>query len=219
MKVRKELQPLAHSYATTHPFPNFASCGSVITLPLSLPPLLSSTITGLGVALDRRDVKTPFRLPKEPEFLFSEEATVHRRSWSENLTYYTGTGYLVGAILGGGAGAYQAITAPITLATATGIPSQRLRLNQLLNTSGKFGRTAGNSMGVVGLMFSSSESFLRHVNDGILPDDTATVGAGALTGAIYRSVRGPRQAAAAAAVGSLAATLLLGGRRYINSGL
>ena len=38
-----------------------------------------------------------FRLPTQPEFLFSEEATVHHRSWSENLTYYTGTGYLSGA--------------------------------------------------------------------------------------------------------------------------
>ena len=38
-----------------------------------------------------------FRLPSQPEFLFSEEATVHHRSWSENLTYYTGTGYLSGA--------------------------------------------------------------------------------------------------------------------------
>lgn len=164
-------------------------------------------------------MKAPFRLPKEPEFLFSEEATIHRRSWSENLTYYTGTGYLAGAILGGGVGAYQALSTPITLATATGMPSQRLRVNQLLNTSGKLGRSAGNALGVVGLMFSSSESFLRHMNDGRLPEDAATVGAGALTGALYRSVRGPRQAAAAAAVGALAAALLLGARRNINSGL
>lgn len=173
----------------------------------------------MGSALDRRDVKAPFRLPKEPEFLFSEESTVHRRSWSENLTYYTGTGYLAGAILGGGVGSYQAITSPITLATATGMPSQRLRLNQLLNTTGKLGRTAGNALGVVGLMFASSESFLRHLNDGMVPDEVPTLGAGALTGAVYRSVRGPRQAAAAAAVGVFAASALLGARRFINSGL
>lgn len=45
-----------------------------------------------------------FRLPSQPEFLFSEEATVHHRSWSENLTYYTGTGYLSGAPIPAGSG-------------------------------------------------------------------------------------------------------------------
>lgn len=173
---------------------------------------------GLGVALDRRDVKGPFRLPKEPEFLFKEEATVHQRSWSENLTYYTGSGYLIGAIAGGGAGAYRAISAPVSL-TPAGLPSQRLRINQLLNTSGKLGRSAGNSLGVVGLFFASSESFLRNANDGLLPDETATVGAGALTGALYRSVRGPRQAAAAAAVGVIGGSLVLAGRAFVNPGL
>lgn len=173
----------------------------------------------MGAALDRRDVKGPYRLPKEPEFLFIEESTVHHRSWSENLTYYTGLGYLTGAILGGGVGAYQAVSSPVTLATAAGMPSQRLRLNQLLNASGKMGRSAGNALGVLGLMFSSSESFLRHWNDGRIADEGVTIGAGALTGSLYRSVRGPRQAAAAAAVGSLASLLLLGGRKYVNPGL
>ena len=144
---------------------------------------------------------------------------VHRRSWSENLTYYTGTGYLAGAILGGGVGAYQAMTTPITLATATGLPSQRLRENQLLNTSGKMGRTSGNALGVVGLLFSSSESLFRHLSDGQLPDELSTVGAGIATGGLYRSVRGPRQAAAAAAVGALASSALLGARKFVNGGL
>ena len=116
-------------------------------------------------------------------------------------------------------GAFRAISTPVTLATADGMPSQRLRINQLLNTSGKMGRSAGNSLGVVGLMFSSSESFLRAMNDGVLPDETATLGAGALTGAVYRSVRGPRQAAAAAAVGTLGGAALLAARKLINGGL
>ena len=182
-------------------------------------PSLIDFSTGLGAALDRRDVKGPFRRPKEPEFLFIEEAAAHRRSWSENLTYYTGVGYLTGAVIGGGLGTYRALTTPVTLATADGLPSQRLRVNQLLNTSGKLGRTAGNALGVVGLMFSSSESFLRYMNDGTVPDDAATLGAGALTGAIYRSVRGPRQALAAAAVGTFASAGLLAARNLINAGL
>jgi hypothetical protein len=54
---------------------------------------------GLNTALDNRVLKGGFKLPNQPEFLFSEEATVHRRSWSENLTYYTGTGYLSGRVI------------------------------------------------------------------------------------------------------------------------
>lgn len=134
---------------------------------------------------------TSFRVSRQPEFLFSEEALVHKRSWSENLTYYTGwvavpaylhppclalqypaarrppgprlplegtggrwlssephyaspfrrVGYLAGALLGGGKGAVQAIATPVAL---VGVEStQRLRINQLLNTSGKMGRGAG----------------------------------------------------------------------------
>jgi hypothetical protein len=53
--------------------------------------------TGLGLALERNTTAT-FKLPKQPEFLFSEEAAVKRRSWSENLTYYTGVGYGIGEL-------------------------------------------------------------------------------------------------------------------------
>lgn len=51
---------------------------------------------GLNTAVDPRVLRSVYKLPSQPEFLFSEEATVHKRSWSENLTYYTGTGYLAG---------------------------------------------------------------------------------------------------------------------------
>lgn len=191
--------------------------GVSLLLLLAMPPDLRFLVTlsaGLGVALDRRDVKSPFKLPRTPEFVFSEEATVHQRSWSENLTYYTGTGYLAGALMGGGLGAYRAVAAPVELAGA-GAPSQRLRLNQLLNTSGKLGRSSGNALGVLGLMFASMESFLRYANDARAPEEVATLGAGAATGAVFRSVRGPRQAAAAAAVGTVGAAALLAARSLI----
>eukprot|EP00887_Chlorella_sp_A99_P007343 scaffold2.g7343.t1 len=174
---------------------------------------------GLGAALDRRAHRGPaaFRVSQQPEFLFSEEALVHRRSWSENLTYYTGAGYLGGAVLGGVRGAGQALSAPVAIAGVES--SQRLRLNQLLNTSGKLGRSAGNSLGVLGLLFASFESFIGYLADGQTPGELNTLAAGAATGALYRSVRGPRQAVAAAAVGAMAAGALLAGRRLINPGL
>lgn len=40
--------------------------------------------------------KAVFRLPQGPEFVFQEEAAVHRRSWGENLQFYTGLGYVGG---------------------------------------------------------------------------------------------------------------------------
>ena len=53
---------------------------------------------GISSAVDGRGLpRSAYRLPKQPEFLFSEEAAVHKRSWSENMTYYTGLGYLSGA--------------------------------------------------------------------------------------------------------------------------
>ncbi len=62
---------------------------------LGLSPVCASA--GLGAAIDRsRGSPAAFKLPSQPEFLFSEEALVRKRSWSENLTYYTGVGYLGG---------------------------------------------------------------------------------------------------------------------------
>lgn len=37
-------------------------------------------------------------------YLFTEEARIHRRGWSENLTYYSGVGYLAGVFGGAGKG-------------------------------------------------------------------------------------------------------------------
>ncbi|EAZ16702.1 hypothetical protein OsJ_32178 [Oryza sativa Japonica Group] len=56
------------------------------------------------------DLSTPYSyqtlydLPTSPEFLFQEESAAQRRSWGENLTYYTGVGYLSGAVAGAALG-------------------------------------------------------------------------------------------------------------------
>lgn len=74
-------------------------------------------------------------------------------------------------------------------------------------------RPAGNALGVLGLFFASFESFLNHMSDGQVPEDLVTVGAGAATGALFRSVRGPRQAAVAGVLGAMGGSLLLLGRK------
>ena len=78
---------------------------------------------------------------------------------------------------------------------------------------------AGNSLGVLGLFFASFESLMGHLADGQVPDEAVTVGAGAATGALFRSVRGPRQALVAGALGSAGGALLVAARTYINRGL
>ena len=40
--------------------------------------------------------RVAFQLHEGPEFVFQEEAAVHRRGWGENLQFYTGLGYLGG---------------------------------------------------------------------------------------------------------------------------
>jgi import inner membrane translocase subunit TIM23 len=174
---------------------------------------------GLSAALDgrmRTGAAAPvYKLPEEPEFLFSEEATVHRRSWSENLQYYTGTGYLSGALLGGG----QGLVAATKVKPEIGPDTARLRLNRLLNMSGTRGRTAGNALGVLGLFYAAMESGFGYMADGQVPDAATSVAAGFGTGALFRAARGPRAAAVAGTVGAVTASLLVMAREKINSNL
>lgn len=68
--------------------------------------------------------------------------------------------------------------------------------------AGSHAKPFGNGAGILGLYFASIESYLANVVDlpGI-PDTANTLAAGALSGALFRAPRGPRQAAAAALVG------------------
>ncbi len=83
-------------------------------------------------------------------------------------------------MLGGGTGMINAVrTKPQTALAESN--TTRLKLNRVLNLSGKTGRSAGNALGVLGLFFSSTESFTGYMADGRLPDSACTVLAGALT--------------------------------------
>ena len=56
--------------------------------------------------------------------------------------------------------------------------SARLRLNRLLNMSGRSGRASGNALGALGLFFSSFESSIGYFSDGRTPDSLNTIAAG-----------------------------------------
>nr|GMD30491.1 mitochondrial import inner membrane translocase subunit TIM23-2-like [Ipomoea batatas] len=130
----------------------------------------------------RSQIQNLYKLPTTPEFLFEEESRVQRRSWGENLTYYTGIGYLAGTTFGGAKGFYQGAKA-----SEPG-DSLKLRVNRILNGSGHNGRKFGNRAGVIGLLYAGMESGMVAVRD--TDDVINSVVAGLGTGALYRAAAG-----------------------------
>ncbi|XP_058067925.1 mitochondrial import inner membrane translocase subunit TIM23-2-like [Magnolia sinica] len=153
-------------------------------------------------------IQNLYHLPTSPEFLFHEEAAVQRRSWGENLQYYTGCGYLTGAIVGGAKGSIEGFR------SAEPSDTMKLRINRVLNSSGHAGRSLGNSLGVVGLIFAGLESGLVAARG--TDDLMNSVLAGLGTGAFYRAASGMRSAAVAGAIGGLAAGVVVAGKQAIK---
>eukprot|EP00850_Spirogloea_muscicola_P022994 SM000322S12511 [mRNA] locus=s322:21338:22615:- [translate_table: standard] len=162
-------------------------------------------------SMDPKSLQNAYALPSAPEFVFHEEAAVQRRNWSDNLTYYTGSGYLLGATGGGLRGALEGVRSREEGDTL------KLRVNRVLNASGHRGRVAGNTLGVLGLLYAGMESATGHFRG---TDDYAnSFIAGLGTGALYKAAAGPRTAAIAGAVGGVAAAALTASRhlakRYV----
>ncbi|KAH7547138.1 mitochondrial import inner membrane translocase subunit TIM23-2 [Ziziphus jujuba] len=144
-----------------------------------------------------RDLQVPsrylYQLPTSHEFVFVEEAKRQRRSWGDNITFYTGTSCLGGAVAGGASG------------FVTGVKSfepgdtTKLRITRILNASGHTGRAWANRLGVIGLMYAAVEGGVNAVRDS--DDVWNSVAAGLATGALYRAARGVRSAAVAGALG------------------
>jgi mitochondrial import inner membrane translocase subunit TIM23 len=162
-----------------------------------------------------QDLNIPYKqlydLPTSPEFLFQEEAVAQRRSWGENLTYYTGIGYLSGAVGGAALGLRDAVRGAEPGETA------KIRANRVLNSCGSSGRRIGNTLGVIGLMYAGIESAMVAFRD---EDDWVnSVTAGLGTGALFRAANGPRSAVVAGAVGGIlaggAAAFKQVGKRYL----
>ncbi|CAI5525224.1 unnamed protein product [Closterium sp. Naga37s-1] len=159
--------------------------------------------------LDARSIQGIYRLPDAPEFLFTEEAAVQRRSFGDNLTFFTGCGYLGGALFGGIRG-----TAEGFRSWEAG-DSAKLRANRVLNAAGSRGRSAGNALGIVGLLYSGIEGAAYHYRGGV-DDPWNAVVAGLGTGALYKAAAGPRTAAIAGAVGGIAAAALTASRHVVK---
>ncbi|CAI9280973.1 unnamed protein product [Lactuca saligna] len=162
-----------------------------------------------------QDLKVPaqtlYKLPTSPEYLFQEESIAQRRSWSENLTYYTGIGYLGGAVLGAGKGLVEGVKA------SEAGDTMKLRVNRILNASGHSGRQIGNRAGVIGLLYAGLESGMVHIRD--TDDIINSVVAGLGTGALYKAAAGPRSAAVAGAIGGITVGLAVTGKQTLKSWL
>lgn len=158
------------------------------------------------------DLQIPYKniydLPTSPEFLFQEESIAQRRSWGENLTYYTGIGYLSGAVVGGALGLREAIRG------AEPGDTMKLRINRVLNSSGQSGRRIGNRLGVLGLLYAGMESGLVAVRDS--DDWMNSVAAGLGTGALFKAASGPRSAAVAGAIGGLMVGAAVAGKQVLK---
>ncbi|KAI9109463.1 hypothetical protein K1719_019517 [Acacia pycnantha] len=159
-----------------------------------------------------KDLEAPMRnlyqLPTSPEYLFAEEAHRKRRSWGENLTFYTGCGYLAGAVGGAGLGLVDGVKSFESGDTT------KLRINRVLNASGHAGRSWGNRLGVIGLMYAGIESGIQAVRD--TDDVWNSVAAGLGTGALYRAARGVRSAAVAGAVGGVVAGVVVTAKQALK---
>ncbi|XP_077246689.1 mitochondrial import inner membrane translocase subunit TIM23-1-like [Tasmannia lanceolata] len=153
-------------------------------------------------------ISNPYKIPTTPEFLFEEESLRQRRSWGENLTYYTGTGYLAGAISGAGKGLIEGVRASEEGDTT------KLRVNRILNASGHSGRKFGNRVGVLGLLYAGLESGIVYVRD--TDDVMNSVLAGLGTGALFKAASGPRSAAVAGAIGGLAVGAVVTAKQLVK---
>ena len=160
---------------------------------------------------------TLYRLPSSPEFLFPEEAGVHRRNWSENLTYYTGSGYLSGAMIGSVVGSLDGLRA------ADPDDTLKLRVNRVLNAGGHRARSLGNTLGILGLFYAALESGVVHLRGGgsSFPADERnnvanSAAAGLCTGILFKIASGPRAAAFAGAVGGTIAGAAVAGKHALK---
>ncbi|KAG0474947.1 hypothetical protein HPP92_014633 [Vanilla planifolia] len=149
-----------------------------------------------------------YDLPNSPEFLFQEESSSQRRSWGENLTYFTGIGYLGGAATGTSLGLYKGV-----LAAESG-DSLKLRVSRVLNSSGYEGRRMGNRLGVIGLLYAGMESGIVAARN--TDDWFNSFAAGLGTGAFYKAANGPRSAAIAGAIGGLMVGLAMAGKQALK---
>ncbi len=106
------------------------------------------------------------------------------RGWSDDLCYGTGVTYLTALTLGGAWGFAEGVNRLPPSAPP------KLRLNSILNGMTRRGPFLGNSAGVLALTYNGINSFIGYMRG--KHDASNSIVAGALSGALFKSTRGPR---------------------------
>jgi import inner membrane translocase subunit TIM23 len=128
----------------------------------------------------------------QPEFIFPEGAQKQRGRF-ELAFSQIGSAVMVGASVGGLAGFYNGIQAT-RIAQQTG----KLRRTQILNHVMKQGAGTANTLGTIAVFYAAFGVLLSQFRD---DDEINTVGAGTLTGLLYKSTAGLRKCAIGGGVG------------------
>lgn len=99
------------------------------------------------------------QLPSEMaahEYLRPQLTTRKEKTWSERLTYETGICYLTGLLGGGSFGAVDGWL------KANKKAHFKLKINSVLNSSGRLGSRLGNGFACYALLFSVSKSLIKY---------------------------------------------------------
>ncbi|GJN21818.1 hypothetical protein PR202_gb09334 [Eleusine coracana subsp. coracana] len=170
-------------------------------------PFDSIDATSQAAPTDRPHITPPrhpaylalYDLPTTPELLLDQNDLIGGGyNFSNNLTAYTGAGYLGGAAVGVFAGLRRAIV------EAERGESAKLRANRVLNNCGTVGRAYANRAGVIAMLFTATKTGVRACRSDA-DDWVNTAVAGVSTGALFRSPGGLRAAVVGGVVGGLLA--------------
>mmetsp|Transcript_4496 Transcript_4496/g.8511 ORF Transcript_4496/g.8511 Transcript_4496/m.8511 type:complete len:211 (-) Transcript_4496:39-671(-) len=136
------------------------------------------------------------------------------KSAAERMFYKAGTAYLGGIFVGGAYGVVNGFrTSPS--------PKFKIRINTILNKSGRYGSKFGNALGAVALMYSCFEAGAEalHLEEnipGIREDFANPLISAFATGLLYKSTQGPRTMLLAGVIGATAVMGYTGARMALS---
>ncbi|XP_047489805.1 mitochondrial import inner membrane translocase subunit Tim23-like [Penaeus chinensis] len=167
--------------------PSYSSSDPGMNVPLTSNPGLSQLSPYLN--FDPAYLQTT-----QPEFIALEGASQKRGRFELAFSQIGGL-CLIGAGLGGAQGLYRGLQE-----TAAAGHTGKIRRTQLLNYVMKRGAASANTLGVVAFMYSGFGCLFYYAR-GSHEDDINTLGAGTLTGLLYKSTAGLRKCAMGGVIG------------------
>mmetsp|Transcript_6545 Transcript_6545/g.11294 ORF Transcript_6545/g.11294 Transcript_6545/m.11294 type:complete len:194 (+) Transcript_6545:69-650(+) len=143
-----------------------------------------------------------------PDYVFAEDYGEKKRSWGEQLTFYTGMSYATGLFLGGSFGFVSAVRKPAA--------TTKLKMNAIFNRAGRLGARNANRLGVLAFMYSGLDSTIGYMRGE--EDEITAFAAGATTGLIFKGTAGLRTALSAGIFGGCVALLVSKYASYTSQG-